>query len=127
MPVTVVKTGPLFIPGNADRVLHDIADQAEESVATLGASMIRSRMASVFRIETPFYRLKNVAERYMSGWRIWDQDAAVYGFWLEGIGSRNKTTRFKGYFTYRIIFQELSARAPTIVEGVVRRMIGKLR
>jgi hypothetical protein len=127
MPVTVVKTGPWFVAGEPVRVMTDMAQESEKAVATLGASMVRSRMDRVFRVQTPFYRLKNIANRYMGHWRIWDQDATVYGFWLEGIGSRNRTTRFKGYFTYRIIGQELRTRTPAIVEGVVRRMIGRLR
>lgn len=98
-----------------------------KAVATLGASMVRSRMAVVFRNETPFYRFANVAKQDPPGWQIWDQDKTVYGWWLEGVGSRNRTTRFKGYFTYRRITQELRAKAQTIADGVIRRYMDRMR
>lgn len=34
-------------------------------------------------------------------------DLATYGPWLEGTGSRNETTRFKGYHGFRRAGQEL--------------------
>ena len=126
MGVRVDARGPLF-DAHAEKVVAEAANDAEKAVATIGASMVRSRMAAVFRNETPFYRFANVAKQEFPGWIIWDQDKTVYGFWLEGIGSRNKTTRFKGYFTYRRITQELRARAQTIADGVIRRHVDKLR
>lgn len=126
MGVTFDARGPLFDAG-AEKIVADAADDAEKGVATIGASMIRSRMAAVFRRETPFYRFANVAAPDPPGWKVWDQDKTVYGFWLEGIGSRNRTTRFKGYFTYRRITQELRAKAQTIADGYIRRAMDKLR
>lgn len=126
MGVRVDARGPLFDAG-AEKAVADAANDAEKAVATVGASMIRSRMAAVFRHETPFYRFANVAEKDEPGWKIWDQDKTVYGWWLEGVGSRNRTTRFKGYRTYRIITQELRARAQTIADAVIRRAVDKLR
>lgn len=126
MPVTVTAAGPLFST-RAETAGRNGAKAAEKSVATLGASMVRSRMDAVFRVQTPFYRLKNIAEQAPPGWIIWDQDATVYGFWLEGIGSRNKTTRFKGYFTYRRIAQELRGRAPDIANAAFRPYFEKMR
>ena len=37
------------------------------------------------------------------GAEVWDggHGGAVYGPWLEGVGSRNATTRFKGYWAFR--------------------------
>lgn len=126
MRVTQDSRGPLF-DGRAEREVADAADDAMKAVATIGASMVRSRMAVVFRKETPFYRFANVAAKDPPGWKIWDQDKTVYGHWLEGVGSRNKTTRFKGYFTYRRITQELRGRAQTIADGVVRRWAERWR
>jgi hypothetical protein len=126
MGVTITASGPLF-DQRAQNAGRDGAKAAEKAVAVLGASMIRSRMDAVFRVQTPFYRLQNIAEQAPPGWIIWDQDATAYGFWLEGIGSRNKTTRFKGYFTYRRITQELRGRAPTIAAGVFRPFLERMR
>lgn len=126
MPVTMDARGPLF-DARAEKEVADAENDAMKAVATIGASMVRSRMAAVFRKETPFYRFANVAAKDPPGWKIWDQDKVVYNWWLEGIGSRNKTTRFKGYFTYRRITQELRGRAQTIADGVVRRYVERLK
>lgn len=124
--VSVDPRGPLF-DFDAEKKVAEAANDAEKKVATVGASMIRARMAAVFRVETPFYRFANVAKKEPPGWIIWDQDKTLYGFWLEGVGSRNKTTRFKGYFTYRRITKELQARASTIAGEVVRVWMDRLR
>lgn len=127
MPVTMDARGPLF-DGRAEKAVADADQDGLKAVATIGASMIRSRMDQVFRDETPFYRFANVAKKEPPGWIIWDQDKTKYGFWLEGIGSRNfPKTRFRGYFTYRRITVELRARAQTIYDGVMRTYIGKMQ
>jgi hypothetical protein len=128
MGVTMDPRGPLF-DGRAEKLVADAANDAEKAVATLGASMIRSRMAQVFKDETPFYRFANVAKKEFPGWIIWDQDKTKYGFWLEGIGSRNfPKTRFRGYFTYWRIYKELAlGKAQTIADGVVRKYVERMR
>lgn len=44
---------------------------------------------------------------------------ASYGPWLEGTGSRNETTRFKGYMGFRISGQEMDLTAPAIADRVL--------
>lgn len=120
--------GPLF-DWDAEKRVAEAADDAEKAVATLGASMVRSRMAQVFRHETPFYRFANVAKQEAPGWIIWDQDKTKYGFWLEGIGSRNSPkTRFPGYFTYWRIYKELAlGKAQAIADAVVAKAVERLK
>lgn len=52
-------------------------------------------------------------------------DLATYGPWLEGTGSRNATTRFKGYHGFRLAAQALDtsaeARAETLMHPFVDR------
>ena len=126
MPVTVDPRGPIW-DGRAEKAMTDAANDAEKAVATIGASMIRSAMDKSFKHQTPFYRLINVAKKHPPGWIIWDQDKTRYGFWLEGIGSRNyPKTRFRGYGIYRRITKELRAKAQTIADGVVRRYMDRM-
>ncbi len=42
---------------------------------------------------------------------------ATYGPWLEGTGSRNQSTRFKGYASFRRAAQELDGRAEILTEA----------
>jgi hypothetical protein len=44
---------------------------------------------------------------------------AMYGPWLEGTGSRNFSTRFKGYHGFRKATQELDMEAQGIAEEVI--------
>lgn len=46
-------------------------------------------------------------------------DIASYGPWLEGVGSRNESTRFKGYHGFRLAAQEVSGMAPEIAAKAV--------
>jgi len=106
-----------------EAAIANAANDAEKQVATLGASMVRSRLNVVLRKQTPIYRFKVRSEPEAPGWIIHDQ-RMVYGPWLEGTGSRNLTTRFKGYRTFRLMTIELNKRAKVIAEGVVARWLG---
>lgn len=118
------RSGPLF-DGRAEMMIAQAENTIEKRVATLGASMVRSRLNAVLKKQTPIYRFKVRAEPSAPGWIIHDQ-RMIYGPWLEGTGSRNRTTRFKGYKTFRIITQELRKRADVIGEGVIVEYVGKL-
>ena len=120
--VRATRSGPLF-DGRMEAAIANAANDAEKQVATLGASMVRSRLNVVLRKQTPIYRFKVRSEPEAPGWIIHDQ-RMVYGPWLEGTGSRNLTTRFKGYRTFRLMTIELNKRAKVIAEGVVARWLG---
>lgn len=123
MDVETQRAGPLF-NGRLEWQIAQAANDAEKQVATLGASMVRSRLNVVLKTQTPIYRFKVIAEPTPPGWTIHDQ-GMIYGPWLEGTGSRNATTRFKGYRTFRIITSELNRRATAIGSAVVAKWIGR--
>lgn len=51
---------------------------------------------------------------------------AIYGPWLEGTGSRNQTTRFKGYAMFRRTTQQLERKAPDILQKRVTKSLRRL-
>ena len=53
-------------------------------------------------------------------------NGCVYGSWLEGESSRNQSTRFKGYHSFRKTRDWLEANIRTIAETTIKRLIGKL-
>lgn len=114
--------GPLF-SGLLQRRIVMAEEDMEKKIAVRGAQKIRARMAVTFRKQRPVYRFKVRANPEPPGWAIHDQ-GMVQGPWLEGTGSRNRTTRFKGYRTFRIITQELNNEAPEIANGVVAKWMG---
>lgn len=125
MGVVVIKTGPLF-DGRAEKAIDDASDEWEKRLATLGASMTRTELNHVLRVQTPYYRLRVEAQPSPPGWKITDQ-GVIYGHWLEGDGSRNRTTRFKGYATFRRMVQAINARAVTVGQQVVARYMGRMQ
>lgn len=119
-----IESGPFF-DGRMEKAIKDAADGIEREVALSGATVVRSELNTVLRVQTPAYRLRVTAQPNRPGWKVWDQ-GSVYGPWLEGTGSRNKTTRFKGYATFRRMTQKIQARAVAIGNTVMVRYMGRM-
>lgn len=91
--------GPLFDMDaltKANRIIED----AEDETAKEGAEIIRYRLGQVLRNPTGYYQSQVRADLSYREKAITD-NRVVYGPWLEGTSSRNATTRFKGYATFR--------------------------
>jgi hypothetical protein len=116
--------GPLF-NGVAERAVLDLAARIEREVGAEGADAVRARLGEVLQHPTGYYESHIHAEPDGGDVDVTD-GGIVYGPWLEGTGSRNRTTRFKGYGTFRRVAQALDRRAEHIAEQVtpeyVRRM-----
>lgn len=120
--ITAEKTtsgGSLF-DGSAERAIGRAADDAERVVAREGERMVRLRLGTVLRRPTGRYmsRIRTVRR---GGVSEVNDSGIIYGPWLEGTGSRNRTTRFKGYFTFRTVSQQLDRRAGRLAEPVIDR------
>jgi hypothetical protein len=99
----VSRTGPLF-DGRAHALMRQFVDELEEEAAEEALADIRTTYETHFRQPTGYYE-SNVRIHNVSGSpEVWDGGYAgpAYGPWLEGVGSRNATTRFKGYHAFRI-------------------------
>jgi hypothetical protein len=117
-------SGPLF-NGEAERLTTAMVADIERQVADMGEALVQANLASSLRNPTGFYQSRVQATAAGGDWEITD-NGVVYGPWLEGVGSRNRTTRFKGYASFRRAARELSVRAGAIANRVavqyVRRM-----
>lgn len=112
--------GPLF-DGRLERAVQQGLQDAQEQVAEKGRDEVRSRLRQVLRHPTGYY---SGHVQVVSGTdpRVTDGNV-VYGPWLEGTGSRNRTTRFKGYRTFRLIRQRLQFEATVIARRVISNHI----
>jgi len=119
--IDVSQNGPLF-DGRADKAADDACEDSARTVAIQGSAMVRARQSVTFKAPTPYYTPHTQARKTREGWRI-TGPAVAYGHWLEGTGSRNKTTRFKGYFIFRTMAAVLRMRAVAIASPVVRRYV----
>jgi len=121
--VTVSAHGPIF-DGRAqldvahflDDAIDLVSERAEEAVDLNLATSIRHPSAP------PRYQ-SGINIRHDGLDRVVNDGGVIYGPWLEGVGSRNRTTRFKGYFSFRRAEQETDARVPEIVRPALDRLI----
>lgn len=113
------RSGPLF-DGEADRRVRRATDDIEHEVADHGAGLVRAKLGTVLKHPTGYYRSHVRDQRTRGRWEVTD-GGVIYGPWLEGVGSRNRTTRFKGYATFRRVSQVLDRAAGRIAERVLGR------
>lgn len=109
--------------GRAEKDVQNAADEWEQRMATLTAADVRATQNVTFRTQTPHARLMTQATRDGVSWKVWDQNL-IYGPWLEGTGSRNRTTRFKGYGIWRAAFSRAQARCVNVGQPIVAKWVG---
>lgn len=116
--------GPLF-DGSARRVIDAFLDEAKEEVADEGVNDVLSVLGSKLQNPTGYYESQIATDRQRDDYAVTDS-GVIYGPWLEGTSSRNQTTRFKGYSTFRRTTQTLQGKAPDIAERVLPRYLNRL-
>lgn len=124
MSVSVSVTGPIY-DGTAEAAADDFVEDTTHELALMGQDMVQARLRSVLKDETGHYRSRVTTDRASAGWVLTDQ-GVIYGPWLEGTGSRNRTTRFKGYGTFRRTRQELAAKADTVADKNLDRYLDRM-
>lgn len=96
---------------------HDAA----EAIANSAKDTWLNNLHGSLRHQTPYYTTK-IAKREITPthYVIHDHDV-VYGHWLEGTGSKNPVTRFKGYFAQERAVAEVRGKRGTIARRILRR------
>jgi len=116
----VITKGPLF-DGRAAHIINEFTEEARRRIGEEGARDVQSTLDVVLRHPTGHYR-SNITFRDP---RITDS-GVVYGPWLEGVSSRNNSTRFKGYSTFRKVRQRLQEKAGHIAERALPPYLRRL-
>jgi hypothetical protein len=122
--VDVTYRGPVF-DGRAQAMTDRAVREMEHHLGSVGADYVRGELERVLRKETPEYRLRITSTEYPSR-SVINDDGSVKGPWLEGTSSRNRTTRFKGYSTFRRMTQKLNAEAGRILAPYVDRLVDRI-
>jgi hypothetical protein len=123
--VSVTFHGPLF-DGRADVALEAFPIAAAAAIGDAAYLDIRRTLGRVLRNPTGFYESR--VQHTMAGDQGFVHDSnVIYGPWLEGTGSRNATTRFKGYHTFRLVTQRIDARCVDIAQGVLDGYLARMR
>ncbi len=100
-------------------------DKMMQAVAERGDDLVEAGHQSHFRAQTPFYRLQVRAAPRRDYWVVSDFPV-IYGHWLEGTGSRHRTTRFKGYWVFRTTTGILNRSWPRLVQPHVADLVQEL-
>jgi hypothetical protein len=125
MSVKVHYSGPIFSQAKIASAMKKIDDEAEQELADAVYDEVHSNLKRSLKHPTGHYQSRITKERAGAGWKVHD-GGVIYRCWLEGVGRRNQTTRFKGYASFRRAKQAVEARAHSIGDRAVKRHIGKL-
>jgi hypothetical protein len=122
--VSVEYQGPIF-DGRAKAMTDRAVREWEHHLGEVGADYVRGELDRVLRKQTPYYRLQITSTEY-PGRTVINDGGVIYGPWLEGTGSRNKTTRFKGYATFRRMTAKLNAESTRILQPYVDMLVERI-
>lgn len=138
----VTLSGPLF-NGQAEHAAARGMDAARAKVAEMGEILAGSALMAAIRHHGAGRAVRSVTTtdksrvyqtgRYSMpviagpGETIVTTDLATYSAWLEGTGSRNETTRFKGYHSFRLASQELDRIAQGIADDTFQPYLREMQ
>jgi hypothetical protein len=118
MAVEINVSGPIF-DGRAAAAAAEFTEQIKQDVAAQGYANVMTNLNTSIRHPTPYYETQVTTSRHGDALVVNDRDI-IYGPWLEGVGSRNNTTRFKGYFSFRRATQELRKQVKGLSDRLLR-------
>ena len=135
MPTITLK-GPLFdqpasvVRRGVQNAIQELVETGEQRLN----QMLRSRPAGVYLSVTEAQKGKASKGHYRRSIHARvsnlqgkiDDGNVVYGPWLEGTSSRNETTRFKGYASFRRTAQHLEKNKGRVLQKHVNRIIREL-
>lgn len=121
---SVTISGPFF-DGRNPLIRRELEDEGLNRVGGQGLADVQANLNLSIRNPTPYYETQITSERQGDVQVVHDRDV-IYGPWLEGTGSRNATTRFKGYASFRRAAQELEGQAGAVLVPIVDRAVGRL-
>lgn len=116
--------GPFFAP-NADAITQAAVDGIEKEIAQVALDRVESTLRAAFKHPTGRY-VAHVRERARGGDEVVTDSGIVYGPWLEGRGSRNRSTRFKGYAAFRRTTAVVEIQVPMLADTVVSDLCERL-
>lgn len=115
--------GALFTKGVP--LSNEFITRAKEALADAGVNLVLAQLAANLQNPTGRYESRIGTEKQVDDIFVTD-DGMIYGPWLEGTGSRNKTTKFKGYASFRKASQQLERQVDRIVDKELKLFLSRL-
>lgn len=117
--------GAIFNKAKSGAAAQRVVTGMNELLAQEGVKRVKARLGQVLQNPTGFYE-SNIQVDRGTQYRGISDNGVVYGGWLEGVDARNKTTRFKGYRTFRIVRESINRDKTMIVAPAVQRFIQEM-
>lgn len=117
-------SGPLF-DGRAQAAVREYTEELEAELADEGKDLVVKYLGQFLQHPTGYYVSRVRVEQRGSSHMVTDS-GVVYGPWLAGVGSRNQTTRFKGYRHWRLASQELDEGAEHTAARIMPRYLRRM-
>lgn len=114
-----------LVDGSAPKKVAAAVEQMGEDVGQLVHNAVKLRLGQVLANPTGYYESRVVTDVSAGSVEISDS-GVIYGPWLEGTGSRNASSRFKGYATFRKVAQDMEKKAVAEGERVLGRKLASL-
>jgi hypothetical protein len=118
--------GPFF-DERGQHFADELKEKGLREVAAQGYSDVMHHLNRSIRHPTPYYETQITVTADPPDVKRINDRGVIYGPWLEGVGSRNRTTRFKGYFSFRRALNQLrSYSGPKVLEKVIVEFLEKI-
>ena len=125
LSLTFKTSGPLF-DGRAKRAMQAATKSAISELVALGETLVKKDLRPGHGLITGHYRRSITGEMKSSTLGIVHDRNVVYGPWLEGTSSRNKTTRFKGYRMFLKATGQVEKKKKPVLMTHLKRAKGKM-
>lgn len=123
--LNVVLKGAI-VEGRSRPVMEAMTHAALDEVADYALHEVSMELIAVLQHPTGYYESQVTKERRGPGVISVNDGGVIYGPWLEGVSSRNETTRFKGYATFRRMRNRVAQKTEVVAEAAVARHLGEL-
>lgn len=117
--------GPFFSPA-ADAIAEEEIESARHRTSEQAEARVRAMLGTVLRNPTGYYESRITTDLAQGDTDLVTDNNVVYGPWLEGVSSRNATTRFKGYATFRTVAQTMQGRGNAAAQEAAERIVRRI-
>jgi hypothetical protein len=124
---TVTVSGPLF-DGIAEHEVAEFLSDAVDQVSQQAQAEWMFNLDTSIKHPTPYYETQINIRQESPDTKVVNDRGVIYGWWLEGIGSRNSpVTRFKGYFARRKAIVQVEGKKPALLERLLQPYLERMR
>lgn len=123
MDVTI--SGPFFNDSARQGAVARALLDAQNEVADQAQADVHQNLDASIKRPTPYYETQ-IRRVFRGAAAVVTDLGVIYGAWLEGVGSRNRTTRFKGYFSFRRAAASTRGRVAELAGPHIARLVRSL-